>query len=120
VSRLAKGRVHFTYMESPEWAEWTEKLRLEDIKPARVRMRMPKRKAQDWIGERLQIYWDGDKRWYYARVLRHNGDTGKHEVIYDDGVEAWETLGSNKTRVVTGLGRMVALRCCPSTAHQIH
>ena len=36
------------------------------------------------VGKRIEVYWDGDARFYKGRVARYAPRTGRHEVAYDD------------------------------------
>ena len=52
------------------------------------------------IGRRLQVHWEGEGEWFpgvlAAIEAGHDdgADTGDYHVIYDDGDEQWEPLGS--------------------------
>ena len=52
------------------------------------------------IGRRLQVYWESEGEWFpgvFAAIeAGHDdgADTGDYHVIYDDGDEQWEPLGS--------------------------
>ena len=52
------------------------------------------------VGERLRVYWGGDRCWYQATVrkVHEDGDGGvKYDLVYDDG-DTWEAWDLNDER----------------------
>jgi len=59
------------------------------------------------VGDRVEVYWDGDDRWYPAQIQRRDPDTapGTFSVQYDDddtnftsGLLGWEIRHRNDER----------------------
>ena len=46
------------------------------------------------VDRRVKIYWPGDDCMYCARVCEYDEVKGCHRMLYDDGDELWEWLGS--------------------------
>lgn len=52
------------------------------------------------VGHRLSVYWEGDNEWYEGTLKKFEpGRTdaenpGEYYVVYDDGEESWEPLGT--------------------------
>ncbi len=56
------------------------------------------------VGKRIEVYWDGDARFYKGRVARYAPRTGRHEVAYDDDETEWLRLDRARHRFVDGGG----------------
>ena len=56
------------------------------------------------VGKRIEVYWDGDARYYKGRVARYAPRTGRHEVAYDDDETEWLRLDRARHRFVDGGG----------------
>jgi hypothetical protein len=41
------------------------------------------------LGLRVEIYWDGNKKWYKGSVDEYNDVTRKIRIRYDDGDTEW-------------------------------
>ena len=52
------------------------------------------------VGRRVLVFWEDERRWYAGRLTAveagHDDgrDSGDHHVLYDDGDEQWEPLGT--------------------------
>ena len=52
------------------------------------------------VGRRLEVYWRDEAKWFGGVLARieaghdDGGDAGDYQVMYDDGDEQWEPLGS--------------------------
>ena len=55
---------------------------------------MPQLSGHALVGRRVKIYWPGDDRMYSARVCEYDEVKGCHRMLYDDGDDLWEWLGS--------------------------
>ena len=61
------------------------------------------------IGDRIQIYWNGDKKWYQGEIIAFTPNeigvdkdvAGKHMVRYDDGEVQFYTLAKKNYRIIT-------------------
>ena len=56
------------------------------------------------VGKRIEVYWDGDARFYKGRVARYAPRTGRHEVAYDDDETEGLRLDRARHRFVDGGG----------------
>ena len=61
-----------------------------------LRLRDENLPAEDWVGRRVSIYFDGDNHWFNATVRRLNRRTGRHYVLYDDGECEWTDMTAFK------------------------
>ncbi|GAX27289.1 hypothetical protein FisN_23Lh144 [Fistulifera solaris] len=51
------------------------------------------------VGDRVGIYWEGDKRYYYGKVTRHEKGKKKPFFLeYDDGESEWVDFSKSKYR----------------------
>ena len=51
--------------------------------------------SQDMIGKEIEIYWDGDRKWYACTVTGYTPTTAQYDVEYhSDGSMACEDLSS--------------------------
>ena len=59
-----------------------------------------KRKHEELVGKRVEVYWKDDNAWYPVRLVRM-ATTGKFDIDYDDGYqEAGLDLGTEHFRVI--------------------
>ncbi|CAI5493665.1 unnamed protein product [Closterium sp. Naga37s-1] len=60
------------------------------------------------VGRRVEVYWPDDAAWYAGMVAGYEEETGRHEVLYDDGESEMVVLAKEKVRWVRGAGGGVA------------
>ncbi|CAI7834354.1 unnamed protein product, partial [Closterium sp. NIES-53] len=56
------------------------------------------------VGRRVEVYWPDDAAWYAGMVAGYEEETGRHEVLYDDGETEMVVLAKEKVRWVGGSG----------------
>ena len=49
------------------------------------------------VGNEVEILWDRPRKWFKGKIAYYNTQSGKHNVIYDDGDVKDEALGATKT-----------------------
>lgn len=54
------------------------------------------------VGEEIELYWSGDRKWYKAKVVEFNASKRKkrHFVEYEDGLQCWEDLVHERWRLL--------------------
>lgn len=58
------------------------------------------------VGDRIEVYWTDDKKYYKGRVAEIQRTSGKHKVVYDDGDIEMLVLKDEKWRMEgTGVAR---------------
>ena len=50
------------------------------------------------IGDRVEVYWSGDKKYYAGRITAVNDGNGRHTITYDDGDVELLDLGKERWR----------------------
>ena len=50
--------------------------------------------SQSHLGRKLEVYWPGDNTWYAGTLTKRSGSGSKFFVLYDDGENSWEALGT--------------------------
>lgn len=50
--------------------------------------------GEELVGRKISVYWPGDDRMYGGSVASFDVALGTHRIIYNDGDDLWELLGS--------------------------
>ena len=53
-------------------------------------------------GQRVRIYWEDDKEWYYGTITQYNRVTNKSKILYDDNENEWINLDNETVEYITG------------------
>ena len=54
----------------------------------------PQPSGAELVGLRVRVYWPGDDQCFAGYVAEFAHASGMHRIVYDDGEEWWERLGS--------------------------
>jgi hypothetical protein len=54
--------------------------------------------GEEVVGQRVQVWWGGDKKWFDGRVLKYDGEKGVHQISYDDGTSEPMNLSAEQVR----------------------
>lgn len=67
----------------------------------KVRLRKSHEDTDVSIGDRVGVYWNGDKKYYYGKVTKHErGKKKPYFLEYDDGESEWIDFSKNAYRLV--------------------
>ena len=57
-----------------------------------------------YIGKTCKVYWDGDRTWFYARIIYYDSNHDKHFVYYlSDATAEWLCLKDERIMVAEGI-----------------
>ena len=60
-------------------------------------------RGEELVGGRVEVWWEGERRWFAGVVEAYSSSTGKHRIRYDDGDETEEQLEGYRVLSVVGL-----------------
>ena len=49
------------------------------------------------VGQGIRVYWPRYDCMYRGKVMEYDAESESHRVLYDDGDDVWEQLGSHLT-----------------------
>lgn len=52
--------------------------------------------SEDFVGRRIQVYWPGERDWFFGQVESFDANSQTHQIVYDDGDEEQLDLSKEK------------------------
>ncbi|PSS23999.1 Histone-lysine N-methyltransferase [Actinidia chinensis var. chinensis] len=65
--------------------------------------------SKKFIGLQCKVYWPLDDDWYTGRVIGYNGETGRHQISYEDGDEESIVLSNERIKFYVSRDQMQRL-----------
>eukprot|EP00965_Chrysotila_dentata_P060315 1999377-Pleurochrysis_carterae.AAC.3 len=53
------------------------------------------------LGERIQLWWDGNNKWFIGRIHKYSQKSKRFLVAYDDGMRKWHDLSEDWWQIIS-------------------